>query len=52
MTTRSTLIPPPVEPTQPPMTIMTMNNCRANSPKYSDAMSLVPNPVVVMIETT
>ena len=50
--TRSTLMPPPVEPTHPPMTIIERKRMHAAWPKKGLAMSLVAKPVVVMMETT
>ena len=47
----STFIPPPVEPTQPPMNMKIRNTCLASAGKKELDIDLVLNPVVVIIET-
>lgn len=52
MATRSTLKPPDVDPTQPPMTIITRKSCLDKAGKMGELMSFVENPVVVRMDTT
>ena len=43
---------PLVDPAHPPMSIRISSSCLAINGKYGFEMAVVPNPVVVMIETT